>query len=165
MKLPQTMRLVALAFVVTGTPLLLPAQPGPADAKPVPAWAGQYDSFSRSEDVYIVSKGDKKGVVSLAGKPVTQLVYDTILPFREGMAIVGTLQRGRFKTRGKYGFINKQGRLVVPMVHAGLESYSEGGSHPSRGVVLLPLRRQRGENFVFPVRQPALPFSRRHVRI
>ncbi len=52
----------------------------------------------------------------LAGKPVTQLIYDTILPFREGMAIVGMLQRGRFKTSGKYGFLDTTGREVFPPV-------------------------------------------------
>ncbi|HEX8529508.1 MAG TPA: WG repeat-containing protein, partial [Cytophagales bacterium] len=126
MKLPQTMRLATLVLLLTGTPLLLPAQPQPANHAPAPAWARQYDTFSRSEDGYIVSKGDKKGVVSLAGKPVTKLVYDTILPFRGGMAIVGTLQRSRFKTRGKYGFINQEGRLVVLMVHYFVNSFSEG---------------------------------------
>jgi hypothetical protein len=69
------------ALLMTVTPLLLHAQPRPADPPLVPAWTRQYDSFSRSEDVYIVSKGDKKGVVSLAGKQITKLVYDTILPF------------------------------------------------------------------------------------
>ena len=126
MKSTGKMRLAALALLLAGTPLLLHAQPQPADPPLVPAWTGQYDTFSRSEDVYIVSKGDKKGVVSLAGKPITQLAYDTILPFREGMAIVGMLQRGRFKTSGKYGYLNKQGTLVVPMEHDGLDSYSEG---------------------------------------
>jgi hypothetical protein len=76
------MRLAALAVLLAGTPLLLHAQPRPADPPLVPAWTKQYDTFSRSEDVYIVSKGDKKGIVSLAGKPITKLIYDTILPFR-----------------------------------------------------------------------------------
>ncbi|MBD0259405.1 MAG: WG repeat-containing protein, partial [Cytophagales bacterium] len=120
------MHLVPLALLLGVMPLLLQAQPQPAGPEPAPAWTRQYDAYSRSEDVYIVSKGDKKGVVSLAGKPITKLAYDTILSFREGMAIVGMLQRGRFKTRGKYGYLNKQGTLVVPMEHIGLDSYSEG---------------------------------------
>lgn len=98
----------------------------PADTLTAPAWARKYDTFRRSEDVYIVSKGDKKGVVSVTGQAITELEYDTILPFREGMVIVGMLQRGRFKTSGKYGFINNKGKLVVPMEHDFINSYSEG---------------------------------------
>jgi hypothetical protein len=98
--------------------------------------------------VYIVSKGDKKGVVSLAGKPVTKLAYDTILPFREGMAIVGTLQRGRFKTRGKYGFINKQGRLVVPMVHYYLSSFSEGLAFIQAGYLHIIYINRQGDTAI-----------------
>jgi hypothetical protein len=126
MNITGKMRFAAFALLLGCTPLRLHAQPQPAGPKPAPAWAGQYDTHSRSEDVYIVSKGDKKGVVSLAGKPITKLTYDTILPFREGIAIVGMLRRGRFKTSGKYGYLDKQGTLVVPMEHTGLESYSEG---------------------------------------
>ncbi len=148
MKLLCKMHLVRLALLLTGTHCLLHAQPQPANPPPVPAWTRQYDTFSRSEDVYIVSKGDKKGVVSLAGKPVTKLVYDTILPFREGMAIVGTLQRGRFKTRGKYGFINKEGRLVVPMVHYYVSSFSEGLASIDAGYLHIMYVNQQGDTAI-----------------
>jgi hypothetical protein len=82
MEISLRMRLVFSALLLAGTHFLLRAQPRPSASPPVPDWAGQYDTFSRSEDVYIVSKGDKKGIVSLAGKPITKLIYDTILPFR-----------------------------------------------------------------------------------
>jgi|GEM_PF-2876802 len=152
------MRLVALAFLLAGTRFLLPAQPRPADPPPVPAWAGQYNTYMRSEDVYIVSKGDKKGVVSLAGKPITKLVYDTILPFREGMAIVGMLQRGRFKTSGKYGYLNKQGTLVVPMKHTVLDSYSEGVAIVSGGWCYWHYIDKKGEILFSLYANPASPF-------
>jgi hypothetical protein len=118
--------LLLLLFLLPATRPQIKASPWLSDSLQVPHWARQYDSFSRSEDVYIVSKGDKKGVVSFTGKPITQLEYDTILPFRESMAIVGRLWRSRFKTSGKYGFINKNGKLVIPMEHYFINSFSEG---------------------------------------
>ena len=158
MNITGKMRLVALALLLAGTRFPLPAQPRPADPPPVPAWTGQYDTYSRSEDVYIVSKGDKKGLVSLAGKPITKLTYDTILPFREGMAIVGILQRERFKTSGKYGFINQQGRLVVPMEHTGLDSYSEGVAIISGGWCYHHYIDKKGEILFSLHANPASPF-------
>jgi hypothetical protein len=93
---PFTGLLLLLLLLVVGPETKAGAWP--SDTLQIPRWTRHYDSFRRSEDVFIVSKGDKKGVVCLAGKAITKLEYDTILPFREGMAIVEVLQRGRFKT-------------------------------------------------------------------
>ncbi len=158
MKILCKMHLVPFALLLGVTPLLLHAQPLPAGPKPAQAWTRQYDTYSRSEDVYIVSKGDKRGVVSLAGKPITRLVYDTILPFREGMAIVGMLQRGRFKTRGKYGYLNKQGTLVVPMEHIGLDSYSEGVAIITGGWCYYHYIDKKGNILFSLYANPASPF-------
>ncbi len=158
MKMALKMRLITFALLLAGTRFLLQAQSQPVDPPPVPPWAGQYETYSRSEDVYIVSKGDKKGVVSLAGKPITELVYDTMLPFREGMAIVGMLQRGHFKTSGKYGYLNEQGTLVVPMEHTTLDSYSEGVAIISGGWCYHHYIDKKGKILFSLYANPAYPF-------
>jgi hypothetical protein len=90
-------------------PLVQESIRGIAQTKPVSdtAFLAQYEWHQRSEDWYLVRKQQKMGVVDKKGRPVAPLAYDTILPFREGMAIAGTLDRGPFKITGWYGFIDK----------------------------------------------------------
>lgn len=67
-----------------GFPAILAQKPAP-----VPAWANRYETVRPSENVFIVSKGGKIGVVSATGASLTKLAYDTIYNFSEGMAVVG----------------------------------------------------------------------------
>jgi WG containing repeat len=101
------------------------------ETKPLPAWASRYDTVRRSENVFIVRKNDKMGVVASNGAALTKLAYDTIYNFSEGMAIVGRGHRevnqfGKVLSDFKYGYLNKAGRLVVPMKYQFVNSFSEG---------------------------------------
>ena len=98
---------------------------------PIPAWASRYETVRPLEDVFIVSKGGKMGVVSANGASLTKLAYDTIYNFSEGMAIVGRGHRevnqfGKVLADFKYGYLNKAGRLVVPIMYEELENFNEG---------------------------------------
>ncbi len=98
---------------------------------PMPAWASRYETVRPTENVFIVGKGGKMGVVSANGSSLTKLAYDTIYNFSEGMAVVGRGHRevnqfGKVLADFKYGYLNKAGRLVVPMKYQFVESFSEG---------------------------------------
>jgi hypothetical protein len=98
---------------------------------PLPAWASRYETVRPSEDVFIVSKSGKMGVVSANGSSLTKLAYDTIYNFSEGMAVVGRGHRevnqfGKVLADFKYGYLNKAGRLVMPMKYKYVEDFSEG---------------------------------------
>ena len=95
------------------------------------AWATRFEKIRPSDDVFIVTRSGKMGVANRAGQLLTQIEYDTIYNFSEGMAIVGRGRRevnqfGKVLSDFKYGYINKTGRLVVPTKYEYIESFSEG---------------------------------------
>ncbi len=97
----------------------------------LPNWAGRYDTIRQSDDVFIVTKSRKMGIVNTRGTALTKLVYDTIFNFREGIAIVGRSHRevnqfGKVSSDVKYGYLTKVGRLVVPIQYEHIEDFSEG---------------------------------------
>ena len=46
--------------------------------------------------------------------------YDWVWPFREGLAKV------RLNPGGKYGFVNEEGKLVIPVIYDFARAFSEG---------------------------------------
>jgi WG containing repeat len=96
-----------------------------------PAWATKYETVRRSENVFIVGKNGKMGIVSVTGIPITKLAYDSIYKFHEGIAVVGRGHRevnqfGKVLADFKYGYLNKAGRLIVPMKYADISLFNEG---------------------------------------
>lgn len=111
---------------------IISAIDGPAQTSPpLPVWASRYESIRPSENVFIVAKNGRMGVVDRKGDPLTKLVYDTIFNFREGIAIVGQGHRevnqfGKTLSDYKYGYLTKTGRLIVPIKYEHIENFSEG---------------------------------------
>jgi hypothetical protein len=53
---------------------------------------------------------------------VTEIKYDRVWPFSEGMALVRV---GDFK-KGKYGYMNKTGEMVISPTYTGGDYFKEG---------------------------------------
>ena len=79
-----------------------------------------YDSpnLSSYKGLYNISGKDGVGVIDSNGKIIVPAAkYDYIMFFREGLALVGKKIGGEFKG----GFINKKGKLVIPIKYGILE--------------------------------------------
>lgn len=63
--------------------------------------------------------GGVSSFISLEGKRVTNLDFDYISDFCEGMATVGIGGKG-------YGFINQQGQLKIPVIYEQVENFDNG---------------------------------------
>lgn len=71
-----------------------------------------YDDISFSKEGLISAKKDGKyGVIDINGNEILPFVYDYLSRFKEGLAIVVKID-GK---NTKQGFINKTGKVVVPM--------------------------------------------------
>lgn len=73
---------------------------------------------------------DKWGYVNNKGKIVIPPQFDTALPFNDGFAQVGMLDKessNNKNARGyKWGFIDERGRIIVELQYAALRDFSEG---------------------------------------
>ncbi|MCX6215179.1 WG repeat-containing protein [Spirosoma sp.] len=90
-----------------------------------------FETIRASDNLLIVSKGSKMGVANSSGRLLTQLEYDTIYNFSEGMAIVGRGKReinqfGKILSDFTYGYINKTGRLVIPVQYTYVSDFHDG---------------------------------------
>lgn len=94
-------------------------------------WSKRYETVRPSEDVFIVGKAGKMAVAKQNGSLLTELVYDTIYDFHEGIAIVGKGKRevnqfGKVLSDFKYGYLTKAGQLIVDTRYEHVNTFSEG---------------------------------------
>jgi len=66
-----------------------------------------------------VSLDGKWGFVSLAGREIIPVQYDSAKDFANGFAAV--------KLKGKWGFVNERGQLIVSCKYDGVSGYSKNG--------------------------------------
>ena len=82
------------------------------------------DVWSFSEGIAPVKLNDRWGFIDRSGNEVLQqLEYDEVLPFSEGFARVRLTDK---YNEDKYGFIDKSGKLAVPLKYDWAGSFSEG---------------------------------------
>ena len=84
--------------------------------KPVASLPGTVQArygVSAQRAVYAGENGNL-GFLDLAGKPVTEAVYDAVAPFSEGLAAV--------EQNGRVGFLNPSGQTVLPFRYASWRS-------------------------------------------
>ena len=82
------------------------------------------DVWSFSEGFAPVKLNDRWGFIDRSGNEVLQqLEYDEVLPFSEGFARVRLTDK---YNEDKYGFIDKSGKLAVPLKYEWAGSFSEG---------------------------------------
>ena len=82
------------------------------------------DVWSFSEGFAPVKLNDRWGFIDRSGNEVLQqLEYDEVLPFSEGFARVRLTDK---YNEDKYGFIDKSGKLAVPLKYDWAGSFSEG---------------------------------------
>lgn len=80
-----------------------------------------------------VVMNDKLGFVNLDGELVVSAVYDYTLPFRDGMAFVNigakkTIEAEQQKWKGgRWGAIDKDGKLIVPIKYTDVNFQSKKG--------------------------------------
>lgn len=80
-----------------------------------------------------VELNGKLGFVNLYGELVVPTVYDYMLPFRDGMAFVNIgakriIEVGQPKWEGgRWGAINKEGKLIVPIKYTDVNFQSKKG--------------------------------------
>lgn len=85
------------------------------------------DASSFSDGLAVVAKNNKYGVIDTNNKVVVPFKYDYIDDFSEGLAAVfqkGKSDRYSDSVKGKFGFINKTGKVVIPIQYP-LEYYAE----------------------------------------
>ncbi len=67
----------------------------------------------------IVSKSNKKGFINKKGVEITPIIYSSLLPFSEGIAVAT-------KGNNKVGFIDTTGREILPFIYNSAWDFSEG---------------------------------------
>ena len=157
-------RLVCIVLVFTLVAVLIPHSPVHpiATAQGNVEWAVEaiYDNVRPfSEGLAVVRLGDKWGFINADGSVAIPLSYDFVFPFSEGLAVVskggqwvleGYEDSGGVYRGGQWGFIDKTGAEVIPLIYdRGTASFSEGlavvvkdekyGYIDKAGTVVLPL--------------------------
>jgi hypothetical protein len=94
-------------------------------------WKDKYESIRPSENVFIVSKGEKMAIANQSGILLTKWEFDTIYNFHDGIAIVGKGERevnqfGKVLMDFKYGYVNKAGKLILPTEFEHINPFQEG---------------------------------------
>ncbi|HYX30966.1 MAG TPA: WG repeat-containing protein [Pyrinomonadaceae bacterium] len=98
----------------------------------------QFDSASPfSEGLALVTLKDKKFFIDTTGV-MFEAKFDIIKEFSEGLAAVNIGEKripniGLISDPGKWGYIDKTGKLVIPMKFTHAESFSEGLAAISEG--------------------------------
>lgn len=107
-----------------------------------------FDMTKISDDLYKVRKDwNEECLIKKKGKVVVFVnKYDSIFGFHEGMAKV--------EKNGQYGFINKKGKVVVPVkygyasdFHEGLAAVNGGGFINKKGKLIIPIKYEAVGDF------------------
>ncbi|MCX6253689.1 MAG: WG repeat-containing protein [Bacteroidia bacterium] len=92
------------------------------------------DALSFSEGLAIVKKEDKYGFVDINGKEVTPFIYDEpeISIMMKRIRLIQIIPAFRFSELGawvtkdgKYGFMDVNGKLLIPIIYDDANSFSE----------------------------------------
>lgn len=70
-------------------------------------------------------KDEKIGFIDSDFNVVVEPTYDTLFPFSEGLALVGNF-KGLPENGMSYGYVDKTGELVIPMIFDKASSFSNG---------------------------------------
>ena len=87
--------------------------------------------------------GKKMGVANMEGQVIVKPKYDAIFPFKEGFAAVAVGTKTvrpqddpehEYVVGGKWGFIDKQGKVVVPLEYDSLDNFRQFENGKVRGL-------------------------------
>lgn len=83
---------------------------------------GEDDHFERrdfvSQEKYFLEGKKKMGLIDVEGNLIVECVYENAIFFREELALV--------KKKGKYGFINRNGKVVLPLKYDIADNFIKG---------------------------------------
>jgi len=86
-----------------------------------PAFTQQYDDLKQISldgsyytSHYLVSKGVKKGIIDLTGKPVVDVAYDNFIPSSSSSYRASYTQPITAVKGGKYGMVDLSNKVVIP---------------------------------------------------
>lgn len=123
---------------------------------------------------YIISKltpvpfrqGDKFGYAKWSKDLVIGAKYDRAFPFSENLALVaiGKTNDDKSSFTGKYGFIDKSGREIIPLQYDYAESFSDGLAKvgkidASSNKILYGFINSRGDEIISLIYEDAKSFS------
>ena len=108
--------------------------------------SSDYDKRINLNEGYVkVRKNNKFGILNQEGKEIVPCVYDSVVDFKEGLAMVGKAEAVYLKSSResgfiyKYGFVDMQGNEVIPCVLDDVGYFHEGlaivGKSEDTGVV------------------------------
>lgn len=86
-----------------------------------------------SEGLFRIVRDNKIGYANLKGEVIIPPKYDAALPFNSGMAFINVgceiddVQKPTFWKGGKWGAINKEGSIVVPIKYSNMNFLSNTG--------------------------------------
>ena len=101
------------------------------------------DAGDFHEGLAVIQKDGKRGFIDKTGKEVTPMIYDEAGEFYDGLAMVGKeydngdsieCEGGTIPNIScKYGFIDKTGKEVIPMIYDQVFDFHEGLAQVSKG--------------------------------
>lgn len=77
-----------------------------------------YIGYEREGLINVQNDEGKRGFVTVKGKLIIPVIYDSAHRFSEGLAVV--------ELSGKYGYINKQGKVSIPLIYDSADSFEQG---------------------------------------
>jgi WG containing repeat len=77
-------------------------------------WLGKIDA----PEGFAIWVGDRAGYANREGKVIIQPIYDSAFEFKEGL--------GRVSSNNKYGFVDAEGNVVVPLQFPMAEDFTDG---------------------------------------
>lgn len=115
--------------------------------KPKPVWLNTYNESAQFGDVYVVKNIDrasnsyKSFVVDKNGKKLTP-AYRDIGNFSDGLAEFVTFENHQ-GALGMHGYLDKQGKVVIPPVYRGAGEFKNGMTY-----VIYPVGKQFGLSYL-----------------
>ena len=86
----------------------------------------QYDnvSYFDSDSISLANLNGRMGHIRANGSIVTPLLYESVWPFFEGLALV--------QQDGRYGYVNRTGQLIIPNTFVTATNFREGKANVER---------------------------------
>lgn len=115
--------------------------------------------FSQGRSVVRRRKNGKYGYIDDKGKKITRFKYDAAYSFsKDGFARVNIGSEGSllFTDGGKWGFINRAGKVVIPIEYKKIQDFSEG---------LAPVKKYDKWGFIDTTGNIVIPFKYENVHV